>query len=210
MSSSSSKQSGNADETSAAPHPPPPPPPNPAVTKASAPPPGPRPPIVAPTGPSGALMVQLLIYSGSPFKDHWAYWVSSRACPNVGVVIHAVGDVRNGFQFEVKRSYDIEATTTQPMKIIPLQWVDARHFDEESMLNGGNRKIDNVPVGGFEVSAHKVKAPGKTLNSVNDGVSGKKITQRNCQTWIVESADQLVKDGILHKEVAAYLHAIEQ
>lgn len=39
---------------------------------------------------------------------------------------------------------------------------------------------------------------------------GKKISQRNCQTWIVESADQLVKDGIFDQEVAAYLHAVRQ
>ena len=34
--------------------------------------------------------------------------------------------------------------------------------------------------------------------------------QRNCQTWIIESADQLVADGIFHADVAAYLHALEQ
>lgn len=39
---------------------------------------------------------------------------------------------------------------------------------------------------------------------------GRKISQRNCQTWIIESAEQLVKDNILSREVADYLRAIEQ
>jgi len=39
---------------------------------------------------------------------------------------------------------------------------------------------------------------------------GKKISQRNCQTWIVESADQLVKDDIFNKGAATYLHAVRQ
>lgn len=58
-------------------------------------------------------------------------------------------------------------------------------------------------------------APGLSANrrlsfQVDTSSVGKKITQRNCQTWILESADQLVKDGIFDREVAAYLHAIRQ
>lgn len=34
--------------------------------------------------------------------------------------------------------------------------------------------------------------------------------QRNCQTWIVESAAQLVKEGIFDEQVATYVRAIEQ
>ncbi|KAG9229470.1 hypothetical protein BJ875DRAFT_474749 [Amylocarpus encephaloides] len=190
---------------------PPPPPPPPAVKKAPTPPPSPQPPVVASTGSAGAFMVELLIYNGSPFKDHWAYWVRSHANPDIGVLIHATGDVKNGFNFEVKRSHDFHATGNRPTMRIPLQWVDAKYFNEKAMLNDGKRKIDNAPVCDFEASAYKIKAPGKTLNVANDKVtSGKRITQRNCQTWIVKSADQLVEDHIFSKEVAAYLHAIEQ
>ncbi|KAJ3490465.1 hypothetical protein NLG97_g5774 [Lecanicillium saksenae] len=80
------------------------------------------------------------------------------------------------------------------------------------MLNGGVFKLDATPVCGFEESVHKVEPPGKTLNTVaaEGGSTGRKITQRNCQTWIIESADQLVRDGILRRDVAAYLRAIEQ
>jgi hypothetical protein len=139
----------------------------------------------------------------------------------------------NGFEFEIKRSHDFRNTLTRPIKRVSLQWVDGSFFDEAAMLNNGVPKFDSVPVCGFEDSAHKVKARGKTLNAANDKVSlrrklyivpflyyssfidlqissSKAISQRDCQTWIIESADQLVKDSILLPAVADYLRAIEQ
>ncbi|KAJ6019880.1 hypothetical protein N7499_002988 [Penicillium canescens] len=184
---------------------PPPPPPPPAVmapTSLAS-----KPPQVAPTGPIDAFMVELLIYNGSPFKDHWGYWVRSHTSPDIGVMIHATGDVRNGFVFEIKRSHDLQKTPNRPTMRVPLQWVDGKYFDEKAMLNNGERKIENVPVCPFETSAYKVKVPGKSLNTTS---SAQEITQKNCQTWIVESADQLLKDHIFSREVAIYLHAIEQ
>ncbi|KKY27252.1 hypothetical protein UCRPC4_g01153 [Phaeomoniella chlamydospora] len=191
--------------------PPPPPPSIPAVNWAPSRPPH-EPPIVSTVGPAGAFMVELLVFNGAPFKDHWAYWVRSQTSPDVGVWIHAIGDVMNGFKFEVKRSHDFRGTADVPTKRIPLQWVDAKWFDEVAMLNNGRYKLDSTPVCGFEASAYKIKAPGKTLNAVNEKVpsDGKRITQRNCQTWIVESADQLVKDCIFSKDVATYLRASKQ
>lgn len=115
-------------------------------------------------------MVELLIYNGSPFKDHWAYYVRSHTEVDIGVRIHATGDVRNGFKFEVKRSHDLTNTLDIPTKRVPLQWVDAQHFDEEVMLNWGVEKIDERPVCGFEACAYKPKAPGRTLNAVADKV----------------------------------------
>ncbi|OJJ86822.1 uncharacterized protein ASPGLDRAFT_73010 [Aspergillus glaucus CBS 516.65] len=189
------------------------PPPPPAVKKFPAPAPA-KPPVVTPTGPEGAFLVELMMYNGSPFKDHWAYWVSSHMSPEIGVAMDAAGDVRSGFEFQIRRCPDLSDSSNQPWKMVPLQWVDGKHFDETKMLNGGEFKVDTVPVCGFEASAHKVEVPEKSLNSVEEMVDtsnvGKKISQRNCQTWIVESADQLVKDGIFDKEVAAYLQAVRQ
>ncbi|QQK42088.1 kinase-like domain-containing protein [Penicillium digitatum] len=159
--------------------PPPPPPPGPRQTTAR--PQAPLPPAVAPSGPPGAFLVELLIYNGAPFKDHWSYWVRSHQDPDLGVLIHAAGDVRNGFQFKIKRDHDFRATGNLPTKRIPLH-------------------------------AHKVKVPEKTLRAVGDKVTSapSRLTQRNCQTWIVESADQLVRDRIFGGEVAAYVHSIKQ
>jgi hypothetical protein len=170
---------------------------------------------VADQGPPGAFLVELLIYNGHPFKDHWAYWVRSHTNKDLGVKIHATGDVRNGFEFEIKRSSNFRTNEIPPTKRIPLQWVDDQYFDEKAMFNNGEYKIDNVPVCQFEASAHKIKAPGKSLNTTSDTASlagnvGKKVTQRNCQTWIVESAEQLVMDNIFRSEIANYVCAIEQ
>ncbi|KAH8653614.1 hypothetical protein BX600DRAFT_501183 [Xylariales sp. PMI_506] len=120
-------------------------------------------------------------------------------------MMYAAGTVYSGFQFEIKRNYDFGTTGTHPMKRIPLQWVNAEHFDEQAILNRGKFKIDNQPVCGFEASAYKIEVPEKNLNMS----SGKKIRQRNCQTWIIESADQLVRDGIFNQNVTTYLHKIE-
>ncbi|RAL01362.1 uncharacterized protein BO80DRAFT_424911 [Aspergillus ibericus CBS 121593] len=211
MSSNPKKASGLLGNARAAPPPPPPPM---STERDFTLPTSPQPPSVAATGPAGDFLVQLLIYNGHPFKDHWAYWVCSHTSPDYGVMIHATGDVRNGFKFEVKRGHDFLATQNPPSKRIPLQWVSGEYFDEAAMLNNGQYKIDNNPVCRFEASAHKVKAPEKSLNTTDNkslGASvGKKVTQRNCQTWIVESADQLVRDNMLSRDVANYLRAIQQ
>ncbi|GFF36175.1 hypothetical protein IFM46972_04799 [Aspergillus udagawae] len=195
--------------------PPPPPPPPPSAGGAPAPTLVPQPLAVAEQGPPGAFLVELLIFNGHPFKDHWAYWVRSHANKEIGVKIHATGDVRNGFEFEIKRSSNFHTTEIPPTKRIPLQWVDGQYFDEKAMFNNGVYKIDSVPLCRFEASAHKIKAPGKSLNTTSDtilsaGNIGKRVTQRNCQTWIVESAEQLAKDHIFRREIADYLCAIEQ
>ncbi|KAK1987891.1 hypothetical protein LZ30DRAFT_745512 [Colletotrichum cereale] len=155
-------------------------------TGGAPPPPAPKPPAVALEGPHGAFLVELLVYNGSPVKDHWAYFVCSHGNRDIGVKIHATGDM-------------------------PLQWVDAQHLDEKAMLNHGKHKNDTVPVCGFEASVHKAKAPEKTLNSAEDmSKTSRNITQKDCQSWLVESAEFLVQDRIFNSEVAVYLHAIEQ
>lgn len=151
--------------------PPPPPPPPPAVKTVLALPPAPKPPIVAPNGPNGSFLVELVIFNGAPFKDHWVYFVRSHIGSHIGVLIHATGDVRKGFEFEVKRSHNFLVTLTKPTTRIPLQWVDGKYFDEIAMFNNGSLKLDYAPCSGFEASAYKVKAPEKTLNAVDDTVS---------------------------------------
>ncbi|KAI1168337.1 hypothetical protein F5B18DRAFT_598039 [Nemania serpens] len=200
-------------EISIMPLPPPPPPP---PTKAELPAPAarpqaPQPPSISATRPSGAFKLELLIFNGWPFKDHWAFWVPTASNPDIGTQVHAVGDVRNGFEFQIKRNRNFEVTTSRPTERIPLQWVNGRFFDEKAMLNNGAFKLDDTPVCGFEASVHKVKAPTKSLNAVDDPATrGRPVNQRNCQTWIVEAAAQLVRDGIINHEVSVYLNTIKQ
>ncbi|OAQ98766.1 hypothetical protein LLEC1_07914 [Akanthomyces lecanii] len=169
------------------------------------------PPSVRPEGPAGAFLLELITVNGYPFKDHWSYFIRSHQHHDTGVVIHATGDVANGFRLEIKRCFQVNEPGSPPNKRIPLQWIEGKHFDERAMLNNWELKFDTVPVCAFEGSLCKVEAPGKTLNTVaGDGVVGKKVALKNCQSWVIESADQLVIDQMLLPEVAAYLRAIEQ
>lgn len=151
-----------------------PPPPPPPATTFKAPLPGPVivAPHVAPARPEGSFLVQLLIYNGAPFKDHWAYWICDPTKPDVGVMMEAAGDVMNGFRFEINRSFNLADTTNRPWKRVDLQWVDGEFFDEKAMMNDGQHMVDHGPVCPFEASAYKVQAPGKTLNAVDDKVCG--------------------------------------
>lgn len=146
-------------------HPPPPPPPPQA---APIPSPIHPPPVVSPTGPPNAFLVELITFNGAPFKDHWAYWIHSPDSPDLGVQIHAAGDVYNGFKREARRSLDFRTAIPVPTKRTPLQWVDGRFFDERAMLNAGSFCDHYAPVTHFEISAWMVKPPGKTLNAVDD------------------------------------------
>ena len=122
----------------------PPLPPPPGLRQTAARPQAPRPPAVAPSGPPGAFLVELLIYNGAPFKDQWSYWVRSHQDPDLGVLIHASGDVRSGFHFEIKRSHDFRATGNLLTKRIPMQWVGKEFFIEMTMFNFGKYKVDQT------------------------------------------------------------------
>ncbi|KAI5789091.1 hypothetical protein EDC01DRAFT_717729 [Geopyxis carbonaria] len=169
-------------------------PPAPMPKQTAVRPQAPLPPAVAPSGPPDAFLVR------------------SHQDPDLGVLVHATGDVRNGFRFEIKRSHDLRATGNLPTKRIPLLWVGREFFIEKAMFNSGQCKLNQTLVCLFEVSAHKVKVPDKTSRGVDDKVTSapRRLTQRDCQTWIVESADQLVRDQIFGSEVAAFVHSIKQ
>lgn len=116
----------------------------------------PKAPAVSPERPAGALLAELVIYNGSPFMDHWAYFIRSSTDPSVGVYINAAGDVRNGFEIEIERNYNFDLTSRAPPKRIPLQWIDARYIDERAMRDNGVPKLDNNPVCPFEENALRV------------------------------------------------------
>lgn len=220
------------------PYPPPPPPLPAAPITATAKPPAtcPKPPAVVDEAPSSeAFLVELLTFNGSPFRDHWAYWVPSPNDPDVGIFMHASGDVARGFQFEIVRNLSL-GDGQLPTKRIRLQWVNGKHFAGSMRIREHN-KSDHVPACSFEHSAHKVSVPEKSLNTVGANVrlphspsrrsfccsvpighatnlqlkatSGKKIRQRDCQIWIVEAANQLFHDGIFDENVVAFLRELE-
>ncbi|KAK3898096.1 hypothetical protein C8A05DRAFT_19265 [Staphylotrichum tortipilum] len=164
----------------------------------------PTPPPIPTTAPPNTLLVSLLVYNGWPFADHWEYFVSSPADPEVGVVVQAAGDVRGGFWLEVKRGWRVGMVADRGggVRRVGLGWVGEEYFRGDG--DAGLEKLC-----GFEGVLFRARAPGKTLRSV-DGKGGatagrERITQRNCQTWVVEAAEEGVKEGIWGQEVVDYL-----
>lgn len=147
-----------------APPPPPPPPPPPAFPSGSRPKTPPK-LLVPNVGPRGALLLSLAIFNGRPFKDHWAYVVRRSNTDQKGIMIHAQGDVRNGFQFEIKRNIDFERTSRRP-QLVDLCWVDGAHFDQ-AMWNRGVyvTELPGRPRCNFETVLASVPAPGPSLNT---------------------------------------------
>ncbi|KAM0226692.1 hypothetical protein ACHAPO_012153 [Fusarium lateritium] len=188
---------------------PPPLPPTPSSVSVSVPPLEVPRPVVPNNGSPGALLLHLVIHSGGSFKNHWGYFIRSVGNLNLGTIVHVIGDVKNGFEFEVKRNHDFETASPAPLHVIPLQWVDGKYFND-AMLNNGIQELDNKPVCDFERSVYKVKPPAGSLNSAQCDAPKTRLIQRDCQTWILESANQLVTEGILSQDVIIYLEAIKQ
>ncbi|KAK4104416.1 hypothetical protein N658DRAFT_463895 [Parathielavia hyrcaniae] len=172
-------------------------------------------PEVLQPGPPNSVLVSLLVYNGWPFADHWEYFVAAPWGSDFGVVVQAAGDVRAGFWLEAKRGLCLRGGGSAPRRM-PLAWVDGRLFDADvDAEENGGVVVEGTPRCEFERMLFKVPAPRKTLRAVDveedgsgkSGMAGKKITQRNCQTWIVESAEQLVREGIFEQRAADYLRA---
>ncbi|KAL1841532.1 hypothetical protein VTJ49DRAFT_6961 [Mycothermus thermophilus] len=239
---------------------PPLPPPPPPVSLPNAPPPSTSTthqpshtpqsiltPNIPPTGPPNTVLLSLLIYNGYPFCDHWEYFVSAPAsapepsiapsvdashASDIGTVLQAKGNVREGFVLEVKRGWDISQPGQRPDRVVRLGWVDRGLLEpvgEVLFGEGLGCSDERVKTGsdggrtpvieencearcGFEKIVFRVPAPGKTLRDAEvDGVERRaRITQRNCQTWIIETAVLLAGEGVLEHGIVEYLKATKQ
>lgn len=165
---------------------PPPPPPSsfraPATGNRSTP----QAPVVSQSGPAGGLLLELIKHNGAPFNDHWAYFVRSSLNPSVGIVYEAIGDVRSGFQRQIRRNHDL--IHDPPSSRIPLQWLECKFVNEELMLQGQ----ESMPICILEESLHKVKVPNKTLTDTTKGVSVSPLIMpitrlRVVNLWLTES-----------------------
>ncbi|KAK4139012.1 hypothetical protein BT67DRAFT_438325 [Trichocladium antarcticum] len=169
-----------------------------------------------------ARLVSLLIYNGWPFADHWEYFVASPIQHDTGTIITAAGNVRVGFALEIKRQWDLRAEGSQPDRRVALGWVGSRLFEDiaegggpggESPEGGGGYEEGPGPVCAFERALFRCPAPEKTLRNVDgigveDRTDGRvRITQRNCQTWVIEAAEQLEKEGIFEQKVVDFLRS---
>ncbi|KAI9059068.1 hypothetical protein FKP32DRAFT_1596724 [Trametes sanguinea] len=134
----------------------------------------------------------LVIYHSRLFKAHWSVLVPDRGTTTRGTRIHVTGSLSAGFEHEIIRGYDVEATG-RTHSIIPLGTVTAEALrtivsvDPEDTKTASNR---------LEEIALETPAPGPSLRSSASGAKGR-IEVQDCQFWLKRYVAALVEQGIL-------------
>jgi len=55
--------------------------------------------------------IHLIFYPSPLFPAHWGLWIPSVGNPQIGKMVHVVGDVATGFEHQFKRNYSLITTT---------------------------------------------------------------------------------------------------
>ncbi|KAK4621529.1 hypothetical protein CLAFUW4_06966 [Fulvia fulva] len=143
------------------------------------------------------------------FKAHWAIFIpesGDRSCKR-GKYIHVIGSLKDGFQFELVRGYDMAKTGTRPLPAIEIGLVTAG-FVVDTPSGGqrvkgaiGDLKNGQQPfraMDGLEQFLAAVAPPTKSLNSATSGTSrGKKVDMSDCQWWTTRCVRAHVEQGLL-------------
>ena len=109
----------------------------------------------------------LMVFRSALFKAHWSFWAPALddGAQKVGQRVHVTGNVRNGFQLEFVRNYDLTETSGYPTiieigamrtEILQDTPLDRREFREDT------------PRDRFEFIAQSIPAPSGSLNKVNE------------------------------------------
>lgn len=112
--------------------------------------------------------VYLIVYNSPLFAAHWSLFIPQLGSDTLGKLIHVTGDVREGFQHQFKRNYDL-SETTHGYQRIALPSVAANHIVD--VRGNGQRSSDTTPHDDLERIALEVPAPGPSLRSATAGVS---------------------------------------
>ncbi|KAF4999989.1 hypothetical protein FDECE_11337 [Fusarium decemcellulare] len=150
-----------------------------------------------------ARSIYLLVYNSRLFPAHWVLWIPSKDNTKIGKVIEAAGDVATGFDITFERNFNI-GELTRTHELVELAQVDDDHIVDT--LGDGSNYAERESEGNLvaqdkiEEAALRVPAPVKSLRSASS-VSRSQVELRNCQTWILEVMEQLVKDAIVDEAV---------
>ncbi|KAI9706816.1 MAG: hypothetical protein M1820_004787 [Bogoriella megaspora] len=147
-------------------------------------------------------ILNLIVYSSPLFNSHWAFWITSETNPRSGRVIHATGDLLNGFKFEIKRNYKLD-DESRAYQIVPLGEISGNVPEPEIPSEIGTEEtvIEISPRDRLERLMKEVPVPGPSLRgSHGDGRRGVKIEVKDCQYWVHEVVTRLVNDGLLGHE----------
>ncbi|KAK6853769.1 hypothetical protein PG990_009106 [Apiospora arundinis] len=130
--------------------------------------------------------VSLIIYHGAAVAKqvpaHWAIMVAPSDDPMTGRVYHAIGNPFQGYQPEIKESYDLEATRRRHT-VVPLGQVNSPDWSS------------------WDGISQSIPRPGISPSPL-DPFAGE-----NCQDWAVNFVQALVNNGILDPSAVASLEA---
>jgi hypothetical protein len=112
--------------------------------------------------------VYLVVYKSPLFPAHWGLWVLQKdGEQNIGKLIHATGDTRNGFPVAFKRNYDL-GTTSRSYQLLPLAQVADQHVVD--VKGYGRKGTDTIAHDYLEQVALSIPTPGRSLRSATSQV----------------------------------------
>ncbi|KAG9086522.1 hypothetical protein FS749_003599 [Ceratobasidium sp. UAMH 11750] len=147
--------------------------------------------------------VYLLVFRSPVFPAHWALWVPRLDDPHAGKIISAVGDPSTGFAHEFQRNFS-PASPNSMLPVLLSNAVDPKHIVDGEV--GLESTIDADATDSLEEVALMVPPPGKSLNSVEDSGTRRRVAIKNCQTWMSEYVGKLVERGILDASAVGVLN----
>ncbi|KAF3221460.1 hypothetical protein TWF192_008649 [Orbilia oligospora] len=120
--------------------------------------------------------ISLITYNGGLFKDHWSLFIPTIG-EDIGYRLHATGDLRTGFEFELRERYDLENTNRRHTRTFLSEIAD----------------VDRV----VQI-ARQTPTPGPSLRSTSyDGPKVRLSQQRNCQDWVIDVLEALESEGLV-------------
>ncbi|KAF2183762.1 hypothetical protein K469DRAFT_751460 [Zopfia rhizophila CBS 207.26] len=159
-------------------------------------------PVRTPTGtaPPGYRSVYILSYRTGPLnKSHWALWyprgdaVQGFGRVPQGTIVHATGDVRQGFILEFKRGNYGPKSNRFPWH------AELGQIAEQYLTDGPDRGNDATPYNTLEQIAQSVPTPGKSLVSADSQAKRDRVNVQDCQWWMKQFIAALIQRGLLNK-----------
>ncbi|KAK6535957.1 hypothetical protein TWF281_000206 [Arthrobotrys megalospora] len=146
---------------------------------------------------------------------HWSLYVPYASSNDTGKLIHVVGSPLYGFMLEFKAPY-VPAEDSIKRVSFPLCTIEDEHIrDTESyeLVDGGRKTVVMAVETArcedeLELIAMAVDVPEKT-KGWNPLVPAK-VGDKNCQWWMREYVDMLVKEGVFTEEAYANLAKVPE
>lgn len=149
---------------------------------------------------TGYRPIFLLVWPSALFKAHWAIFIpeASDKTFKTGKYIHAEGNPKDGFNFQVVRGWDMNQSRRRPQVPIEIGWVPA-NLVSDIATEGGRLVKESVARDQLEAYMAAIPTPDATMIHVAAGQSssGKKKELSNCQWWVIQVVKSLAECGVL-------------